>query len=476
MENKKTIIVHLFNQHWFHIGALAELICINRDSIQEVQVYFHYKGLLEKPLHLHQHRIFNFLSTPPEKALILWLENQGIKITFEYSKAKYIMYKFPKFSSLQELKNYSFSDMKIGMATASHIISKTKQSNPDISSYSRLINRSLTTAKQIIEVLMSYKLERGSSEIWICNGRPLHERCVVEYANNFKINLRFFEVIFDEVNLTMKPVLHKFSPHSRLGFQKEIIDYGKNNFDFKTAESWFLERESKNIFTINQNDKYLKKSNKKLITFFTSSDDELSAVSEEWNSPWGDQFKCATLLLKYFQDHPDYEFVIRVHPNMKNKSKIDQNHWDSLSNEFSNVISYHSNVNSYHLMKDSAAVLVHGSTIGLEALYRNKPTGMLSNSRYDQLFESTIITNVNELNIWIENLDSVVNFTKDSKIIMWGNYMKNAGTNWNKVTFKKGIAEKQIPYIGKFRLKPNKLILGISRLLNYANVNKIKKI
>jgi hypothetical protein len=61
MKSKKILIVPIFGQHWFHIGALGELIVKHRDSISEVKLLFIRDGLLLKPRQIHQHRIFRNL-------------------------------------------------------------------------------------------------------------------------------------------------------------------------------------------------------------------------------------------------------------------------------------------------------------------------------------------------------------------------------------------------------------------------------
>lgn len=473
MSSKKTLLVPIFGQHWFHLGALAELIMKNRETYSSVKLLFMRDGFLLKPHLIHHHRIFRKFTTAPEQILNEFLLFKGIGSELIYSHPKRVKEIDPMyFKTFDQLRSFENENMKIGMAISSELITLSKSATPELNKYEKIINLAMKTSKQITEVLEQEinNYEESDLEIWICNGRPFHERMVVEFCRARKINHKFFEVILNEVNGEMRPILHSTSPHSRLDFQAEIVKFSENYFDRQRATDWFNDRSKQNIFTKNQTTIFKSTSKKLLISFFTSSDDELIAVSEEWISPWGDQINCAKSLLTFFNKSDTHELIIRVHPNMSGKSKKDRKRWIDLKRTYPDrVILWDQNIDSYSLMQQSAAVLVHGSTMGIESVYSQKPTGLLCHSRYDEIINAKNIFKIEDMANWKENnfempLSIKIN---SEKSLIWGNYMNLAGDRWTNLKFKEFVWRGLKPMLKNKKLKPNFAIILISRSLNY---------
>jgi hypothetical protein len=473
MSSKKTLLVPIFGQHWFHLGALAELIMKNRENYSRVKLLFMRDGFLLKPHQIHHHRIFRKFTAAPEQILNEFLLFKGIDSELIYSHPKRGKESDPIFfETFDQLRSFENENMKIGMAISSELITLSKSATPKLKKYKRIINLAIKTSKQITEVLEqeTKNYEKRDLEIWICNGRPFHERMVVEFCRQGKIMHKFFEVILNEVNGEMRPILHPTSPHSRLDFQTEMVKFSENHFDRQRATDWFNDRSKQNIFTKNQTTIFKRNSNKMLISFFTSSDDELIAVSEEWISPWGDQINCAHNLITFFTECETHEIIIRVHPNMSRKSKKDRKRWIDLKKTFPDrLILWNQNIDSYSLMEQSAAVLVHGSTMGIESVYAEKPTGLLCHSRYDEIINAKNIFKIEDMANWKENNFEMPLSTKinSEKSLIWGNYLNLAGDRWINLKFKKFIWHGLTPMLINKKLKPNYAIIFISRSLNY---------
>ena len=80
--------------------------------------------------------------------------------------------------------------------------------------------------------------------------------------------------------------------------------------------------------------KILKKEQKKLITYFTSSDDERLAQGPDWINYFGTQEKAIGSLIDCINFNK-YDLVIRIHPNIKNKSKDEKNLWVNIKKKYS---------------------------------------------------------------------------------------------------------------------------------------------
>jgi hypothetical protein len=270
----------------------------------------------------------------------------------------------------------------------------------------------------------------------------------------------------------LRPILHPKSPHSRIDFQNEILDYSNGSFDRQKAIDWFKDRSKQNVFTKNQKTNFHYGSDKILVSFFTSSDDELIAVSEEWRSPWKDQINCAKELLTFFGESNSHDLIIRVHPNMSRKSRIDRNRWRDLKKLFPDqIILWDQDIDSYTLMNKSAAILVHGSTMGIEAIFHEKPTGLLCHTRYDKIISAQNLFNVTDIASWINNnFDMPIEAKENAeKSLVWGNYLNLAGDQWNHVQFKKSTLNKATPFLIGKKLKPNRVVIFVSRTLNYLD-------
>ena len=191
--------VILFNQHWFHLCAAAEAIVSERHRFEEVEIIFSRQGLKLWPLDLHFiDYAFEFQSCSPEQKLFKFLDdylsNSNIKVTFSYLDVKKEDVNGQRsglralVSTFEQLRKLNVAQQPVGMAISSYLISKTKSSNPSVKRFSNTIQNAYYTYFQIQNALLTRNLDYQSVEIWICNGRQLHERSVVEFCKTKKIS------------------------------------------------------------------------------------------------------------------------------------------------------------------------------------------------------------------------------------------------------------------------------------------------
>lgn len=114
-----------------------------------------------------------------------------------------------------------------------------------------------------------------------------------------------------------------------------------------------------------------------LISFFHSSEDELF-VSDLSDSSWGSQFEVIKFLVEICNSRPGHLLVVRLHPNLLNKSRRELKKWYDFAGIFAadNVkfLMPSDEVNSYSVVDKSDYVVTSGSTIGVEAVYMRKPS------------------------------------------------------------------------------------------------------
>lgn len=117
-------------------------------------------------------------------------------------------------------------------------------------------------------------------------------------------------------------------------------------------------------------------------------------------------------------------------------------------------------------MRNSAAVLTHGSTMGVEAAYRRKHQAFLSPARFDQLVPAVYLKDEVSLKMWLEKLDPTRDLSDEKEYIgavMWANYMLTAGSNWKNVL----VGEKSgrvVGFLGGKCLRPRNPYIAMTRM------------
>jgi hypothetical protein len=385
---------------------------------------------------------------------------------------------FNNISTDLNLKNFTFRKMAIGMAVYSHLVTISKSSYPNLKLYSKVIYFSIFTCFQIINYMdhNSTKFD----EFWIWNGRTLHERVVVEWCRVHKKRIKFLEVEGTDLDKQERWTLLRESPHSRLGFQKLILNhwYKYPSSDAKLSQ-WYRDRRDKikNPFLEAQisGKKFQNPTDspQEVFVFFTSSDDEVTAISSEWESKWGNQLHAATEVARIFQtkfrEIPSLKLVIRVHPNLKNKSISSQLAWLKLSiiakRQFPgvSVILPKDSIDSYSLLDDAKGILVYGTTLGLEAVFEGKNLASLAPLRYDELCKVKQLKDEKSVVNWVLGvLNKKAPISNREGSLAWANWALTYGNNWQYV--KKIRGKYLIELDGLVSLKPNYLNIILTRI------------
>ena len=483
----KNLQVFLFQQSWFHLGSLIESILVESRKYKNIEVHFLGKGLFVYPINVHQNFCRKSRLIPaPEVVMSKFFKEQfkdsDTNFTFTYAnlmrdKGKSNL--LSEFIDLKSLQKVKWGDTSIGMAISSYLISLTKDSNPNLNHFQNLITNLGLTYFQIFQYLMGLNLNSSSNEIWIYNGRPFHERTVVEFARKNDIKLKYFEIGGEGFNQE-RWILHEESPHDRLKHQHSIRAHCQANpLNYPLIESWFKKHQSSSskAYAIKTNFDISYNMSPSTFVFFSSSDDEVAAISDAWQSSWGNQLNCVAELIKYFESHPELSLIIRVHPNQGNKSKQDKLRWKSISSEASNVKIYNfdSKVNSYDLLSKAIGVFTFGSTIGVEAAYLRKPAALLAPARWDQLIPHQYLQTILQIDQWVQstvdNLSPNVEHLNEcfEGSLKWAHYMNTAGKPWSKIVVKKDLRGVNIGFLDGKSLKPNAVIIALSRLIRWLH-------
>jgi hypothetical protein len=314
------------------------------------------------------------------------------EINFKFIDGEYIDIENTfEFKNLDELKEIRFRDVNIGMGACSSMISLLANSSPDLGKNKALINRYLKSAAKVVEIMDGEISRILPDEIMVYNGRFCLEQAVSASARSRNARVNFFDAgsTFSTLN---KYEIFEEQPHNMVYIRdriKSLWDKANKHERESIADNFFCTRlkyqSGPYNFVENQKPGLIPlKTSRRRITYFTSSDDEYVAVGCMFKKIiFESQRDAIQFLIDYFSCIDDIEFIVRVHPHLKRKSNDEKEWWNSLKGSNLLLISQDSPIDSYALAKSSDAVVVFGSTIGIESTYMGLPVICISDSLYN---------------------------------------------------------------------------------------------
>lgn len=360
----------------------------------------------------------------------------------------------------------------LGPALASDVVTRiafdefAKVSRYPISVFRSI--RSFLINEQLTNEIIKYC---SIDSVVVFNGRLCAHAGVWKAARSTDVDIEFYEV-----GIAPFFFLEKFRPHDRKLIQekskaqfrsltKEEIDETTQQFRSRRSEisvNRFLELQLPFSQSLVQNN-----SKSLLAIIFTSSPEELIGVGATWENPgWQNQYAAIRATAKRL-DRLGYEVVIRIHPNIANKSWREFNRAMKAFRDLPySVLLPYDLVNSYSLLDKASIVVVWRSTVGLEASALGKPTYCLNPTRYDETADIRRILTIEELES--ETFEEfIVDSTKSKPAIFWSNSLgfcrrRELSDSW---TFQKENFYQARRYMQRF----SSLFVVVDNLIDIAN-------
>jgi hypothetical protein len=298
------------------------------------------------------------------------------------------------FNSIDELKAYKHRGIDVGLAVASSLVSSTRDHVFDTTTYSEQIKRGLETAIFVYESTKKVIDEIKPDCVIIFNGRFLESRPLLRICELMGIKYYTHERGGTVANYVKR---ENNTPHSLNAIINEIDEVWSLAGDEKEeiGKRFYEDRRNKVIqswavFTDNQVDGSLPKnlnSEKKNVAIFNSSMDEYEGIPDFKNKLYKDDNDGIWQLCNSFKHDHDIQFFLRVHPNLKGLNNTQNKELAKLRGQFTNltIIEADEQVDSYALIDAVDCVVTYGSTIGIEAIYWNKPSILLGRAFYEDL-------------------------------------------------------------------------------------------
>ena len=169
----------------------------------------------------------------------------------------------------------------------------------------------------------------------------------------------------------------KYKPTDLHSLQEAILNVGELNQEKRDiAETWFRRQSqsrSQNFYLNIKPFELHEKNNNRIVTYFTSSEDEFIGLEDWSRSSFLNQYDSIKEAAQYFYSRTDVKwlFVVRFHPHLRYKSLLDNIKVAKLSLELNKlgckVLLPHEKVSATSLVEKSEKVLVWNSTVGIES-------------------------------------------------------------------------------------------------------------
>lgn len=307
-----------------------------------------------------------------------------------------------KINSVEELHQLKIGKVNPGPAIANEFVTikRTRQASPAMSV--RLISKLLRSYLEVFNATQLLISKRHIDKLYLFNGRFLHERAAWDAGKQSQIQVIIFETTRNNLHIREQGF------HNRVNNQKQILQHWEKSIDstdrkMTISDEWFAGlRSNKNPFSTD-NFKVINVP-KPFIVYFSNSDDEAVGFWEYWSHSLGTQIECVKELIQIIESQNEISLVIRLHPNLTSKPRIDQEEWLHLtSSEKIIIFGAENTISSYGLIQQSQGVITFGSTIGIEAAYMCKPVMVMADCKYDELGFAFKPKSWAEVNDWIES-------------------------------------------------------------------------
>lgn len=383
-------------------------------------------------------------------------------------------------NSLVDLRNLNENNVMPGSALINEITTLTGSSDIKIHKNQKLLRVLLTSYLQVYSGTLQILQFNNIDLLYLFNGRFLHERAVWDAAKSINVDSLLYETTRDRYFIRSEGY------HDRIKNQEVMISHWNNSVDslskkLEVGAKYFAELRGKsNPFRVHTPARF--QFNKPFFVYFSNSDDEVLGFYEHWGQKLGEQLFCVKRLQEIFDSQDEYELIIRLHPNLKNKSLDQKRGWDSIKETRSTrIIQPEQQFSSYDLLDKCLGSISFGSTLGLESAFSLKPSLLLADSGYDSLGVVDKANTWDEVRIWLSEgykISKTELVQRKHNACIRGYYLATGGINfvfsnlveigwgaWEAISFKgQVIAEKPIlvtyrKIISKWKFrKINKLI------------------
>jgi hypothetical protein len=381
-----------------------------------------------------------------------------------------------KFHYFNDLKSYHYKTYDSGMATASSLVSFTRNHEPNLSENQDFINRGLETGAYLYESFELIINKINPDLVILFNGRFIENRPLLRVCQQRKINYATHER-GGKINNFLFRI--NSIPHSIDTISAEIESLWKSaGSDKKEIGTTFYNNRIKRVedawysFTKEQQEGRLPESfkfnqEKKVVTIFNSSLDEYEGLEGFGPYFYSNDNEGIKQICESLEPYSNIKLYLRVHPNLKG---LDNSQNKFLRENISNlkaveVIAAEDSVDTYALINKSDIIIVFGSTVGGEAAFAGKKVILLGRAAYENLNCVIIPKNHEEVMSILTDDNYVFPELNLEEPLKYGYWNEKFGIDYQ---FYKPINLAKGTYHGKL-IKPSPIVSELRRIIQKLN-------
>ncbi len=325
------------------------------------------------------------------------IEGKFKEITLSQLKEKYkptprLDNQYP--SNARSLVDYCIDEFKLGESIRSNFLSKTR--NRDINDFynSEYTQYAFFEALELYQSVCDFIDDMKFDRVINFNGRWDFSRLILFASLKSKVDCYNYEQArpggYLEVYKNTLP--HDFK-YRKIELVDKFWDASKLNFEEKYAIADIFYKKKRNRIAVNDriytNKQEIglipnKIEGKKLITIYTSSDDEFASLGDLYKNYLNStQHESAEEIAKYVNEKKNLQLWIRLHPNqlaLINTPELQRIVALHNPEKGVEVILPNAKFDTYAMLDASDIVITFGSSIGLEAAHAQKPVVLLADS------------------------------------------------------------------------------------------------
>ena len=285
-----------------------------------------------------------------------------------------------RFDSVKELQSLMLDNFELGYAAASSVISVFRNPQPDLKH--EMIEGFLKGAAAVYFSVINYLKKNPTDRFYVFNGRMAHARAALRACEKMGVDYYTHE----RGNSVHHFITIKNGYVHMVSLLQDIMKQQWENADphqrVAIGESFYVNRrqgkvESRFEFTSGQKailpEKFDK--SKRNIVIYNSSEDEFASLGTDWkNHVYETQLSGLVKIKADACEWTDTHFYLRIHPNLKNVSKVQQHQLEELSGGNFTVIPAKSEVSTYELLFAADVIFSFGSSMGIEAVFWGIPS------------------------------------------------------------------------------------------------------
>ena len=300
----------------------------------------------------------------------------------------------PEFENLEQLKQHRIENFDIGYAVLSSLVSFCRDPEPDLQTHRDLIVRTYQSALATYQHTLRYIERKSPDLVYVFNGRFAAMRAILRACQSKGVECHLHERGCDQFHFDLFP---NHLPHDIKGIDAAIQASWKAADPTqreKKGASWFHDRVNRvernwQSFVKDQQIGTLPLNwdpNYHNVAIFCSSDDEFVAIGDAWsNKLYTNQLSAIQQLVDSFDSDDSVRLYVRMHPNLANAENKTKQQMLELDSPNLTIIAPTDPCDTYQLMRAADVVVTFGSSVGIEAVFWNKPSVLLGPCMYQHL-------------------------------------------------------------------------------------------